>query len=251
MSRSKPELHSNNPNPARKWFEWDGANGGFRYYDKDLKQRVEVPDGFTFIVLDQLASVTGYNDKDKTGIYSNEVRDTKKETLTVKTFKGQVIGEGFYASIKDRVNIQGGSFTTVLYVAFKDNGKLTLGGVKFSGASLSSWMDFQKENRKEIWEKAVRIKGFLDKKKGRIDYRVPETIKLVEIDAKTDDEAKAIDADILQPYLVGYFGRTQTEQVSARTNEPEDHSDHSEQESEPDPMDIGIDPVDDSDLIPF
>ena len=39
MSRSNPV--ENSPNPATRWFEWDGSAGGLRYYDKEAKQQVK------------------------------------------------------------------------------------------------------------------------------------------------------------------------------------------------------------------
>ena len=38
MSRSNPT--DNTPNPAVRWFEWNGEQGGIRYYDKDKKTQL-------------------------------------------------------------------------------------------------------------------------------------------------------------------------------------------------------------------
>ena len=56
MSRSNPN-DNGTPNPSVRWFEWNGEQGTVRYYDKDLKQNVEVGSKFRFMLLDQLASV--------------------------------------------------------------------------------------------------------------------------------------------------------------------------------------------------
>jgi hypothetical protein len=55
-----------------------------RYYDKEAKKNVDVGADFTFILLDQLASVRGWHDDSNSGIYSNEVKDTTQEALVVK-----------------------------------------------------------------------------------------------------------------------------------------------------------------------
>ena len=68
MSRSNPT--ANNPNPSARWFEWKGSTGKLVWYDKEQKVNNEVPNGFTFLVLDQLSTVTGYNSKVK-GVEDN------------------------------------------------------------------------------------------------------------------------------------------------------------------------------------
>src|SRR5689334_2515222 len=127
MSRSNPSENSN-PNPATRRFEWNGEKGTVRYYDKDAKQNVEVGSDFTFILLYQLGSVGGWHDASDSGIYSNEVKDTRQEAFVVKAFKGGVLAEGIYQSIKDRVGTLGGQFVAKLYIAFKNSsGDLAIG----------------------------------------------------------------------------------------------------------------------------
>ena len=119
MSRSNPT--DNTPNPCTRWYEWDGANGGVRYYDKEAKKNIPVPDSFVFILLDELGTIKGWHDASDSGIYSNEVRDTKQETLLVKSFKGGVLAEGLYANIRDRVTSKavGGKFSMSCYIGYK------------------------------------------------------------------------------------------------------------------------------------
>ena len=127
MSRSNP--HENGlTNPAVRWYEWNGEHGTVRYYDKDAKQNVEVGSDFTFMLLDQLGSVRGWHDASESGIYSNEVKDTRQEVLVVKSFKGGVLAEGIYKDIKDRINTLGGQFVANCYIAFKGtDGGLDIG----------------------------------------------------------------------------------------------------------------------------
>lgn len=245
MSRSNPTLNS--PHPCTRWIEWDGSNGGFRHYDRDGKQNILIPDGFTFILLDELSTVKGWHDASDSGIFANEVRDTKQETLIVKAFKGGTIAEGLYQKIRDRVNAAGGSFVMNLYVAFKgDSGSLAIGSVQFKGAALSAWLEFRKQNRNDLYKKAVRVKGNTEGKKGKITFRTPNFF-LTEITPETDAQALALDKE-LQKFLEGYFKRTRTEQVEASPHEPaeeheEPHSRSANPASEPE-----RDPEDD---IPF
>ena len=211
MSRSNPS-ENGTPNPATRWFEWNGENGVVRYYDKDAKQQVEVGSDFTFLLLDQLGTVGGWHDASDSGIYANEVKDTRQDVLVVKAFKGGVLAEGLYKDIKDRVNSAGGQFVANCYIAFKNGGdKLAIGSLKFKGAALSAWMDFTKEHRAALFTKAIRIHGFTEGKKGRIVFRVP-VLELKEISDETNAAATALDLE-LQAFLKTYFKRTKRDQV--------------------------------------
>lgn len=209
MSRSNPTEHA--VHPAQRWFEWDGSKGGIRYYDKATNANINIGKNFTFIVLDRLAVVKGWHEPSESGITSNEVRDTKSERMVVKAFKGGILAEGFYASIRDRIKAVGGHFTCNLYIAWKDADGLKIGSFQFKGAALNAWVEFEKANREGVWKKAVTIDGMVKGKKGKIEFVTP-TFKLTDIAEKTDTEAKALD-QLLQVYLKNYFQRTRLEQV--------------------------------------
>lgn len=214
MSRSNPQ--ANAPNPAVRWFEWNGEAGVVRYYDKDAKKNVDTVLPFTFLLLDELASVRGWHDASESGIYSNEVRDTTKDVLVVKSFKGGTLAEGYYKAIKDRVNTQGGQFVANCYVAVKLDTGLTLCSMRFKGAALGAWMDFRKANRGALYDRAVRIVGFTEGKKGRIVFRVP-TFELKDVSKDTNEQAIALD-QTLQAYLEGYLQRKTRDQADAPSN---------------------------------
>lgn len=213
MSRSNP--HENGAsNPATRWFEWSGEHGVVRYYDKEAKRSVDIGADFGFVLLDQLGSVRGWHDASDSGIYSNEVKDTRQETLIVKAFKGGTIAEGIYKDIKDRVNSAGGRFHASLYIAFKDeHGDLQIGNLRIKGAALQAWMEFTKAHRAEVYKKGVKIAGYTEDKKGRITYRMP-AFKIVELSEATNQIAVALDAQ-LQEFLSVYLKRTKREQVEA------------------------------------
>lgn len=225
MSRSNP--HDNGtPNPAERWFEWNGEHGTVRYYDKERKQSIDVGSDFTFLLLDQLGSVRGWHDASKSGIYSNEVKDTRQETLVVKAFKGGILAEGIYRNIKERVNAQGAHFVANCYIAFKaEDGSVRLGSIRFKGATLRAWMDFTREHRAELFNKAIRIKGYTEDKKGKIVYRVP-VFKIADISPQTDADATELDKG-LQAYLSAYLKRTKRDQIETAPSfvaEDEDQS---------------------------
>jgi hypothetical protein len=210
VSLSNPQ-ENGQPNPSSRWFEWTGEKGLIRYYDKEKKENVELGNDFTFILLDQLGKVGGWHDSSDSGIYSNEVKDTRQDTLVVRSFKGGTIAEGIYREIKDRVNAAGGKFVANLYIAVKIDGVLKIASLQFSGAALHAWTEFSKAHRKDLTTKAVRINGFTEGKKGRIVFRVP--IFGVK-DIASDTLAHAVELDKqLQDFLSGYLRRTRRDQA--------------------------------------
>lgn len=211
MSLSNP--HENGqPNPSTRWFEWNGEQGLIRYYDKEAKQTFVIEQPFTFIVLDELGGVAGWHDASQSGIYSNEVKDTRQDTLIVKAFKGGTLVEGMYRDIKDKVNALGGAFNTICYLAYKNqDGELSIGAIRFKGASLAAWMEFRKQHRNEFYTKAIKISGFTEGKKGKVVYRVPQ-FAINEIAQDTITAAVELDKT-LQEFLRGYLSRNKKEQI--------------------------------------
>jgi hypothetical protein len=204
MSRSNP--HASAPNPSTRWFEWNGEKGNVRYYDKEAKKNIDVALPFKFVLLDQLSSVRGWHELSKSGIYSNEVRDTRQDAMIVKAFKAGILAEGVYQTIKDRVKAVGGKFNANCYLAFKNGGgAFSLGCIRFQGAALGAWMDFTKAHRADIYKKAVAIYGSTTGQKGRITYHMP-AMKLSDIPPEVDTAAIALDKE-LQEWLSAYLSR--------------------------------------------
>lgn len=242
MSRSNPSEHLSNP--ATRWFEWNGEKGLVRYYDRDKKENVDIPLPFTFILLDELASVRGWHDASSSGIYSNEVRDTTQELMVVKSFKGGTIAEGKYRDIKDRVNAAGGDYNANCYIAFKQaDGTYAIGSIRFKGAALGAWMEFRKANRSAIYKQAIRIASYTEGKKGKVVFRVPAMV-LHSVSPEADAQAVSLDKE-LQEFLFAYLGRNRRDQAEAVAHHV---SDEEIGQSEP-PAGVTSDLTDDD--IPF
>lgn len=219
MSRSNPHEHGA-PNPATRYYEWHGGQGCIRYYDKDTKKNVDlaIPPEFRFMLLDQLGSVRGYHEHTKSGIYSNEIRDTRQDVLVVKASKGSLtLAEGVYAAIKERVTSKsvGGQFVANCYIAVKTNGagEMKIASLRLKGAALGAWMEFCKANRAALYKKAIAITGAVDGQKGSVRFKTP-TFKAVEISAESDAKALELDKE-LQEYLASYLKRTKRDQAEA------------------------------------
>lgn len=183
MSLSKPRT---NASPVQRRFELKLAVGAASYYDTEAKNNVTITgpagawaDGttypadpeFKFIVLDTLSFVGGYNDSTESGIWSNEIRSTRDEKLTVRTRKG-ILVEGYYADIKDQIKSDGGKFGNSVYIAYQDGGEWKLGNLKLIGAGVSAWFDF-KEGKYFDSDPGVSITGWVGKKKGSNKYFEP------------------------------------------------------------------------------
>lgn len=199
-----------------------------RYYDKESKSNVALGDAqngskFVFLLLDELATVNGWHDPSESAIFANEVRDTRQDTLVVKSFNGGELASGLYAGIKDRISAVGGHFVLSCYIAYKvdekDGDSLKIGNIRFKGAALSSWMEFKKQcptkkdangkSTKAYYVDAVQILGFEQHKKGGTTFRVPK-FGLVSLSDNTNKRALQLDAE-LQAFLADYLKRPRAE----------------------------------------
>jgi hypothetical protein len=220
MSLSQPR--TSNPHPCQKWYEWNGEKGNLRWYDKQNKKNVEVDLPFSFILLDELFSITGWHEPSGGSIYSNEIRDTRDEPFVVRSFgMKEIIAEGFYSDIKDKVAASGGKFSTGLYMAFNDpsDNLLKLGCLKIHGSALNAWVDAKSEQRKvskkyDLAGTDVEIADKEEGKKGRIVFQKPVLV-FSNPSEEALGEATEIDKQ-LQTYFLGYFKRTRADQAQPK-----------------------------------
>jgi hypothetical protein len=207
MSRSNnEELVS----PAKKFFEWDAVNGQFEYFDKTKKTettkggKVSVPLPFRFLVLDKLSTIKGYNKEDKSGYWSNEVRDIKKELMVVRTKKG-VAAKGTYDQVIDSKDTRGSKYCQSVYIAYKDGKNLAICNLGLTGSAVSAWIEFCKTNK--IMEGAIAVESATDEVNGVTKYKKP-VFKKITTTPESEQKAKELDAE-LQDYLTKYFKKTQ------------------------------------------
>lgn len=194
-------------NPATRFFEWSSNEKTLTWYDKEEKKNVTVELPFVFLVLDQLSTITGWSDNDQSGIWSNEIRDTRKDILTVRTKLGTK-DVGLYEKVK---HVPGARYTRSIYIAFKDGDELVLGHLKLKGAANSAWIEFTK-SAGDIYAGAVRVTGAVEGKKGATVYYSPE-FAMNSVSKETLDKADELDRQ-LQAYLSVYLARSpETEQA--------------------------------------
>lgn len=216
MSRSNPAL----TNPSQHFFEWKGGKGSLEFYDKEKEVRIPVPLPFEFLVLDELAKVTGYSKLDKSGFYSNEVRNTAKDELTIK-IKGQTRFTGLYKNEQGIPQVpKGAAYAKSVYIAHKNKaGEYIMGNITMAGSALGAWIEFG--NRHVIQSGKVTIKQGAIQESPVGEFYPPE----FEWHDTSDEEEKAaveLDRD-LQVYLSQYLSRPAvTEEEDAIVNgEPE------------------------------
>jgi hypothetical protein len=219
MSLSRPVLR----NPANCFMQWGGGaeavgkdeegkviyeGGKVSYWDKDANdgegENVEVALPLTFIVLDELSTITGFNKATNSGFWSNEVKNLTKEELVVRNKNG-VVARGKYKDIADEIKAQGAKYTKSIYIAFyNDEKELVLGHLKLAGAAMSEWINFQK--RIDVSKAAVTLSvNPKVQTNGNIKYFVP-AFDSMKISTATLEAAKQVDAQ-LQDYLDVYFAR--------------------------------------------
>ena len=202
MSRSEPE--EVNVSPVVRWLQWEASEdkGHFSYYDKEIKERVTVNAPLGFLLLDRLATVTGYNKAEKFSIYANELHtgNLRQSPFVVKAHgTNSTIAEGVWRDIKEKVKSLGGQFAFSLYVMIDIDGKKCLGNVCLKGSALSAYIEFTKAN-KEYEGVIVWRGGTVAGESGSVKYLSP-VFELQDITDETANLAAAMDRDELQPYL--------------------------------------------------
>lgn len=190
MSGRRSQGSSNTiTNPASPFIEFQGAKGHFQYYDKSTKKNVSI-DKFTFLIVSEFSTITGFNQLKGSSIYSNEITSQDSEELDVRYFRDKntdkkniPIVKGLYADIKDTVTSRsvGGKFTTSIYIALYHGGEWKLSNIKLSGKQLGEWIELNKrivEKSKELninnlkYQCLIKIKS-IEFVSGSIDYYYP------------------------------------------------------------------------------
>jgi hypothetical protein len=232
MSRSNPNTRTT---IVHKRFEWSGDKGVIKHYNAATKSTEEVKFPFTFLVLDELNTVGGYSDADRSGYWANDVRSTKKDILTVRTKKGEQFS-GTYDELKNKMGqFPGIKYAKHIYIAYKDSGELVIGALKLLGAGVSAWIDFTKDLEKgELESKAVVVIGKSELlKKGKTEYYKP-LFQLTTVSEETNTDAIELDKQ-LQAWLNG------NNVMNTPVAEPTDEEEVPELSEPPIPGDEGSD----------
>jgi len=224
MSRSN---NTDLKSPAKKFFEWNGGDGGFRYFDKTLGEadasgkpkgaNVQVPYPFRFLVLDQLTTIRGFSDADQSGFWSNEIRDVKSDLLTVRTKKG-IEMTGTYEQVKEKLGAKGADYCKSVYIAYKEGDQTVIGNLAIKGSAIGPWIDFCKSN--DVNKIGVQVDSHTAAKKGKTEYFVP-VFRPISVTPETDAKAIELDKE-LQEYLKACLSRNGSSTASVQVSHDEE-----------------------------
>jgi len=251
MSRSNP--HEKLVNPSKRFYEWSGDKGQFFYFDKDKGEKGEkvfMKMPFNFLVLDTLSTCKGFDDSLQMGYYSNEVRSTKTDTITVRNKKG-IVFSGLYEAAKEKLGTKGLKYYQSVYIGQKEGDGLVLNNIQLGGSGLSAFIEFCKDNN--VNEIAVSVKDTVEKKKGKTTYYEP-VYTAVKVSEKANAEAIELDKT-LQEYLTAYFSKNASATPTEVIDENQDNglnskpkvTPKSEVKMEEKESDIVFNPADDDD----
>jgi hypothetical protein len=171
-TRSSQFEKSENSRPVDIYLEWKSDNKSFMYYDKEAKENKSVA-ALKFVVIKELTTVTGYDEKGNCGFYANEVSRIGEEVLNVKSYKRGKIASGLWADIKDEVTDAGGKYAKSLYVMTEKGVMLN---VTLSGIAVSSWIDLSSNGGGSFANEWVKFSGTTEGKKGKVIYNRPDFI---------------------------------------------------------------------------
>jgi hypothetical protein len=224
--------------PAVNYLEWSSEDGCFKYYDKDLEQKVLVNLPFKFAVLDgDWVTVKGYNSKKEKGFYSNEIKDLKKEELVVKCGKEE-FARGLWADIKEKLGDAGAKFTKSVYIAVKnqESGEYEVWNLQLKGGSLTGgnkpgvkpskedafdgWINFTKALKQSLYSKFIVVNNVKPKKNGATKFVIP----VYSTEDMTAEESATFDKmDIaLKLHMKEYHEYLKTRRDDDKTSEVDD-----------------------------
>jgi len=188
-------------NPATKFLNWKSNDKCFSFYDRETKENVLVSLPFKFLVLEEMHTISGWNDATQSGIYSNEVKFISKETMTVKPFKGNEIAKGLYKDIKEKVKAAGGHYVKSIYIMLEDG---SLANLQLKGSAVQGWGEFTQKGKQRLVDEWVSVDKAIDGKKGAVKFTTPDFKFLQSI---TDVESELADDcfNTLETYLKTYL----------------------------------------------
>lgn len=209
-------FHNSTPNPAQRYYRWSGGEkkvtldsgetvkklrGELVYWDGEAMQVQDLP--FTFCVLEQTSSVTGFAPKssgDGVRYYSNEITSFDEPIKVTRRDNAgsEVIAEGLYQSIKKSLP-EGCKFQTNLYIYNPIEQRIER--INLKGSALSAYINFGQKN-KGIYEHLVTMSVGEEHTTGSVDYIEP---KFELGDRYTDEDMKTLSAQdqIVVEYLKG------------------------------------------------
>ena len=208
-------------NPTVKTFKWKNEKfdkklkavtqeAGWYHYDKSANDgegaNVLLTTPSKFMWLESMQSVSGFNKKEDTGVYSNEVpgspdsiKEYGKQTLVVK-IKTDIVATGTWKEISEEVKGMGGKYCIAVYGAMlNEDGEYEVVRFLFTGSSRQPWMNLA--DRSKLLKNTVVLTGKIND----VEMKTGETYQepVLALEKATDEELEI--ADILSEKVSDYF----------------------------------------------
>ena len=203
MSRTKPRS-TGSSNPATKFLQWNTKASTWEFYDKEAQESRTLPQDTGFIVLDQLSTAKGWDDRNNSAIWANEVY-APGDKLTLRNKDG-IVSIGTWAELKN--NVQGVKFTKSVYAMAKVGEGYELVNFQLKGCALTAWIDFEDKaggSNKLEGDIVVAVTDAVEDRKGAVTFNKP----VFNIVSSTLSNEAALQADkmdgTLQEYLSSYL----------------------------------------------
>jgi hypothetical protein len=222
-SNSKTKME----NPVSRYYEWKSSKESCTWFNKETKTTEVASLPMTNLVyLEDKYTVSGWCDEHGAYIKANEVTSTKKEPLSVYTWKDGKkieIAEGLYGNIKETVRAMGGHFTQSVYCMtstgdivnfqFSKSSRSGIQSMKIKGTKKtrpweeggyeekygennSGWSNFWDNHRDDIIQKRFSITKSIEAVNGSIKYNVP-WFEIAEYDPSQDELIAEKETEIL------------------------------------------------------
>ena len=222
--------------------------GTFVYWDKVKGENVEIELPFKFAIINPgLVTFKGFNEKLKSGVWSNEVSDPEHEvsirnkngilmTFKLKDYKEQ--------NIKDKVAGCCAKYTRSVYIGVPTKAGIEIYNLQISGAAASGgsdkddtnpedkndgWFAFSRLNKANLYKRWIVVKDVKNKKKGPNPFTVPVFELGDVISDKDGDVLDALDIE-LKDFLAYYFDKPATPTATASKEAVEDEESEEEEE---------------------
>lgn len=247
MSRSNQEEILDNP--CKKFLKWktiketimvgedevEKIKGGtFVYFDKEKGEKgenVEIKLPLKFAILNQdLVCFKGYDEKNKRGVWSNEVKNPEHVVhFRAKDEKLLSFKKSEYKANKDTLAGFGGKYTQSVYIAVLNGKEWEIWNLQLSGSALTGavnmetpdpdekqdgWFNFTKAHKSKLYTNYVEVAkgGYKPKKKGTSKFVIPVYTLGTEIEEADSKILNELDEQ-LNEYLAYYFKRPDVTEV--------------------------------------
>jgi hypothetical protein len=253
MSLSNPGKVTSSP--VTRVYKWAGAEdkGVFKYFDKskgDGGENVTANLPFSFIYLDSAARITGYNEKEKSNLYSGIFKKVT-DPITVKWSKDKatlVSGSWSDENFKYKVKANGGKWTTVVF-AMSTDGELV--EIHMVGSSLTGWIEFTNKVKNPEQKPFIQCVSAKKMKTNKGDIYLEPVFESKEV-TKPETMQKALDLDkSLQQFLNHVMSNEDNSPIADMPNDLKGNGDINETKRKPAAMSVVADPIGEDDELPF